>query len=63
VIMLVTVAGAQPLAQSSYVSGAAHMQVSSASTASMPDAMQKFLERAEKSGIKLEVLPEPESNV
>lgn len=59
--MIVLVVVITQLTQSSYVSNV-HAQ-DSASTASTTDAMQKFLERAEKSGIKLEVLPESEPNV
>ena len=55
VVLIVFAAGQQPVSRSSNTS------TDNPSTANTTDAMQIFLERAEKSGIKLEALPE--SNV
>jgi len=49
----------QPISQSTY-SSTVDVRVPN-NTASSTDALQRFVERAEKSGIKLETLPE--SNV
>jgi len=58
VVIVVSVAHqpVQPVSQRFY-SSSAHVQDTS-STSDAADAMQIFLERAEKSGIRLETLPE-----
>ena len=58
VIVAVVVAVSQPVIIQSFSDSAVHVQGSS-NTGNATDAtMQIFAERAEKSGIKLEVLPE-----
>ena len=57
-MIVIVVAGNQPFTQSSYITGSTvHIQGSS-TTAGTVDPLQRFAERAEKSGIRLEVLPE-----
>ena len=55
-MIVVVVAGNQPVIQSSYVT-TGYVQ-SSSNMATTNDALQRFVERAEKSGIKLAALPE-----
>ena len=56
VVVIVVAAGQQPITRSSY-SNAVHVLDSSIAAGSK-DQLQIFVERAEKSGIKLEAVPE-----